>query len=198
MAGKKRMATEHDGWLGEPFASDFGAAWGIILREDIYDASEHRTLLEAAKAARAKKMRYVAFAPENHRMSPRIKSGERKLYVRKGNACLEIYYYLHHREAQNDKAVLKYADDPKYRAQIAAGGTRWREENRELNRELQRGYASDRNERIQSDPELAEENRETRNVYMRSYMPDYYARNPDKLEAKRKADRERKRQRKDD
>lgn len=196
MAGKKRMASEHDGWLGEPFASDFGAAWGIILREDIYDGSAHRTLREATKAARDKKMRYVAFTPERQ-TKPWGKGDERKLYVRQGVSCIEIYSYLQHREQRNDKAVLDYALYPAVRAKARAATDRWREENPEYWDELLRGYAQTRIERIRSDPELEAEIREARNVYMRGYMPDYYARNPDKLEAKRKADRERKRTRKD-
>lgn len=45
--GRRRGANrENDsnlGWLGEPFASDFMSAWGIILLEDMFDA---RTVTE--------------------------------------------------------------------------------------------------------------------------------------------------------
>src|SRR4051812_30890533 len=99
------LAREHDGWLGEPFASDFGAAWGVILREDIYDGSGHRTLGSAAKAAKVAGLRYLSFTPVRMiNLGRKVWTNcgaERKLYVRKGTSCLEIYFYLHWRENSN-------------------------------------------------------------------------------------------------
>lgn len=167
----KFSSLEHDGWLGEPFASDFGAAWGIILLEDIYDGTSYPTLLAASQAARERGMRFFSYAVK----------GNLKLYREMGNRAFDVYSYLRRREAANDLASFRYATDPLVRSLALAQSARWREENLEHHRAQQKEYQK---ERI-----TTPEQRASKRAYMRSYMPEYYDRHPDRLEMKREANR---------
>lgn len=181
--GTKSFVTEHDGWLGEPFASDFGAAWGVVLIEDMFDGTSYPSLLKAAEAARALNMRYIIYTPERTH-GPRIK-GPRKLYIRQGIVCLEFTEYLRQREKHSDRHVIRYATEPEYKARVQAVTASWRERNLEhcnaLQRELQKTY--------RMDPEFKAKKAE----YMRAYNAEYFARNPDKIVAKREAAKARQR-----
>lgn len=132
-------------------------------------------------------MRYFLFAPEILNTDrTRWLKGERKLYVRRGYGGLEIYYYLQFRESANDTAILKYYQrTPAQRERALIQNREWHRANRDKCADS----VAAANERKQHRLETGDEYREHINDYMRDYLPGYYARNPDKLEAKREADR---------
>ncbi len=133
----RQMLDAHDGWLGEPFNSDFGAAWGVIIKENIHDGRGARTLQIAVTEARAKNLRYVIYVPwRATEMTPtRCKP---KLYRIKGTTALEVYYYLErYRPARNDYNFLRYHRSEHVRQQAAEAcrrnRPRWGRKPRQLN-----------------------------------------------------------------